>query len=359
MCGIRSTLLYDPLQESSATEMLHAFDHAFPIVDMPRQLADLSPDIIYVHRLGNMQAVHDITSSGIPAIRFFHDHKLFCLREHKYTAIGQHTCTRPIGWQCYPCLGFINRSAGRFPVRIATVRSLRRELKANMDFDAYVVASQYMARHLALHGFDPARIHVLPLYSVPSAEPVSARPDSGPLLFVGQLVRGKGLDVLLRALTLMRHSVRLQVAGTGRQVEMFKALTASLGLADRVVFLGKITQEELNVHYGRALAVVLPTRQPETFGLIGPESMSHGVPVIASGIGGITDWLEDGQTGFSVPPNDPGALAEAIDKTMDNPDLRQTMSRNALLRHAQKYRPEIHRDALLALFDLLTSGGKA
>jgi glycosyltransferase involved in cell wall biosynthesis len=354
--GVRSTLFYDPLQGPASAEMLQAFDGAFPIVDLPRQLADLAPDIIYAHRLSGMQTVQDITASGIPSIRFFHDHKQFCPREHKYTTLKHNTCSRPIGWHCYPCLGFLNRNLGWLPVRITTVASLRREHRASMPFSACVVASRYMADHLALHGFDRSKIHVLPLYSLPPAAPASPSGDANHLLFVGQLVRGKGLDVLLRALTMTRRPVRLWVAGSGRQDSMFRALAASLGLSDRVSFLGKMSQEELGEYYPRALAVVLPTRQPETFGLIGPESMSRGVPVIATAIGGITDWLEDGVTGISVPPNEPEALAEAIDKIAGDPVLRQSMGEKAKKHYDQKFRPEVHVTALLDLFNLLHPG---
>ncbi len=356
--GIVSTLLYDALQEQAAPDMLQWFDQAFPMVELRRQLGDIRADVLYVHRLSNPRATQELLGSGIPSLRFFHDHKLFCLREHKYKTLTHETCTQPIGPRCYPCLGFLNRGTGRLGIRISTVGSLRREQQINMDFDRYVVGSSYMADHLAAHGFDREKTHVLPLYSLSAeGEKEEVRGDDY-LLFAGQLIRGKGLDVLLRALALTRQPARLWVAGTGRQEAMFKQLCDALGLQERVAFLGNVPHAELGAYYRRAACVVFPARQPETFGLIGPEAMSRGTPVIASNAGGITEWLRDGETGLAVPPNQPAALANAIDRLLEDRDLRDTMGKKARVRYEQAFRPEHHVTALMELFDLTASRSK-
>ncbi len=353
--GIASTLLYDALQEQASPAMLQLFDQAFPMVDLRHQLRDIRADVLYVHRLSSPRATQELLCAGIPSLRFFHDHKLFCLREHKYKTLTHETCTQPIGPRCYACLGFLNRGTGRLGVRITTVGSLRREQLLNMGFDGYAVGSSYMADHLAAHGFDRGKIHVLPLYSLPAdGEKEEVRGDDS-LLFVGQLIRGKGLDVLLHALALTQSPARLWVAGTGRQEAMFKQLCDALGLRDRVTFLGNVTHAELGSYYRRAACVVFPARQPETFGLIGPEAMSRSTPVIASNAGGITEWLHDGETGVTVPPNQPRALANAIDRLLADRNMRDIMGKNARIRYEQAFRPEHHVNALMALFELTAS----
>lgn len=349
--GICSSLLYDGLQGDVDAEMRKVFDHVFPMADIPAQVSALAPDMIYVHRVNGTVPIFDLTSTGIPSIRFLHDHKLLCLREHKYTTLGHKTCTQPIGLRCYPCLGFVTRGTGRWGVRFRTVGALRREQRINARFDGLAVGSAYMAQHLAAHGFAREKTHVLPLYSFPADGEKPETRSSGNLLFAGQLVRGKGLDILLRAMTLTRHAVRLWVVGAGRQEGMFKAQCDSLGLSGRVDFLGKMPPETLSGYYRRATCLVFPSRQPETFGLIGPEAMSRSTPVIASKAGGITEWLEDQKTGIAVPPNDPQALAEAIDRLVEDNALREEMGRNALKQYEAAFRPERHIMNLTNLFE--------
>ena len=227
--GVKSTLLYDP-QKPSDSGFLGCFAGAFPNVDTATQLRQLKPDLLYVHQLASQESLSAIRSSGIPSARFFHDHRLFCPRDYKYTALRHQTCTRRVGMGCYPCLGFVRRSPGWPGIKLSTVGALLREQQASMFFDAILTASRYMASHVADHGFDRNRVHVIPLFAdIPSA--ASSRPRvAGQLLFVGQLIRGKGIDILLKAMSLTRNPCQLLLAGDGKQRQMFEALTRQLGL---------------------------------------------------------------------------------------------------------------------------------
>ena len=351
--GVRSTFLYDAITGLASPEMLRAFDGAYPLVDPARQVAEIAPNLIYVHRLTGRESLLRLAATGIPVVRFFHDHKLFCLREHKYKTVSRITCTKPIGFRCYPCLGFVKRGTGRLGLRFSTVAALRRELRANLGLDAFVTGSHYMAEHVAAHGFDRGRIHVLPLYAMPPEPNPEIERQRNLLLFAGQLIRGKGLDVLLKALKLAPRPVRLAVVGTGRQEGLYRAMTASLGLDGRVSFKGPLAGRDVAAYYQRATCVVVPSRAPETFGLIGPEAMSYGTPVIASAVGGTGEWLEDGQTGFAVSPNDPTALAQAIDRLVGDEALAARMGETARRRYDERFRPEHHVEALIKLYDTL------
>jgi glycosyltransferase involved in cell wall biosynthesis len=155
-----------------------------------------------------------------------------------------------------------------------------------------------MANHVVAHGFDKAKVHAIPLYATapPDGEGSPER-EKDLLLFAGQLIRGKGLDVLLHAMLKLGQSARLIVAGTGRQGKLFETMCDQLGLRHRVQFVGRLSRDQLHLLYRRATVVVVPSRYPETFGLVGVEAMSHGTPVIATTVGAIGEWLEDGCTG--------------------------------------------------------------
>ncbi|HLL85655.1 MAG TPA: glycosyltransferase, partial [Longimicrobium sp.] len=271
--GARSVLLYDvAVSPDPSPEMLAPFQGAFPIVDLRGQLRELAPDVVYVHRLSSEAALDALADSPFPVARFFHDHKLFCLREHKYTALTRTTCRRTVGVNCYSCLGFVHRSEGWPGVGLSTVRSLRAEQARARGSAAFVVGSRYMAEHVAAHGFEPSRIHVLPLYArAPSPPATEERREEDLLLFVGQLTTGKGLDVLLGALARTSRPCRLAVVGEGPQEGKLRALARAPGLAGRVEFLGRRGNEALASLYRRAAGLVFPSRAPETFGLVGIE----------------------------------------------------------------------------------------
>ncbi len=358
--GIENVLFYrvaEPLSQAYVA----GFAGAYPMVHVAEQLRRLRPDVVYIHRLAGNAALLPFLASGIPTLRFFHDHELFCLREHKYTAIGHETCSRPLGLHCYPCLGFVNRSAAWPGIRVRTLGMLRAAHALNRQLTGVVVGSRYMARHVAEHGFARERIHVLPLYAPPPPETPPEPRDPHRLVFLGQLIRGKGLDVLLRALHALGPPWRLDVLGQGRQGPLYEAQARDLGLGDRVRFVGRVSATERVAYLRRAFALVAPSRQVETFGLVGPEAMSVGTPVLASDAGGVSEWLEDGITGLALLPNDVPGLVAAVRRLGADPALWQRLHENGRARYEAQFRPEHHLAGLAALFERLVaaSSGEA
>lgn len=332
----KNTLLYD-VDGAISPKFVQVFDAAFPMVDIPRQIQESKPDVIYIHRLSGKKIL-PFLDSGVPTIRFFHDHKLFCLREHKYRTLSQQTCTKPIGFRCYPCLGFINRAPRG--IKFKFLSSLKREQRWNRKLSAFIVASNYMKAHLLAHGFSEKNIKVIPLYAQPPQEENNIAREENTLFFAGQLVRGKGIDTLLHALALAKTKPQLWIAGEGRQKDMFVDLCKELQLQDQVQFLGK--KSSLAEYYQKCSCVVLPSRTPETFALVGPEAMRYATPVIACDVGGISDWLRHEKTGLLVAANDVQQLAAAIDNMIENADMRAAMGKEAQRDYWEKFTPEKH-----------------
>lgn len=353
-----STLLYSVASDTEPG-FLGCFDKAFPIVNLERQISQLNPDVIYVHRLDENVSLKRIMACNKPVVRFFHDHKLFCLREHKYTTIGHHTCTKPIGLHCYPCLGFVNKSNRFFKVKLQSLRKFREELRMNQQLDAIVVGSKYMAQHVAQHGFSSSMIHVNPLYTLQYQDEKTTAKNSDKnrdnLLFVGQIVRGKGIDILLEALPKLHQKIPLVICGSGHQEAELKAQAQKLGVSDQLRWVGKVAQEELAGFYRSALCVVVPSRVPETFGLIGLEAMRFGTPVVGTAVGGIPQWLKDGHNGYLVPSNDSAKLAEAINRFIGDRELAQLLGQQGKRDLEQKFQPRFHIENLHHLFLSLMS----
>ncbi|MCD5383923.1 glycosyltransferase [candidate division WOR-3 bacterium] len=148
------------------------------------------------------------------------------------------------------------------------------------------------------------------------------------ILFVGRIDPIKSIETLLSAMTLLDSTVHLLVIGGGERESEFERLKKRadrLGITDRVSFLGAKPQSLLPYYYSSAEVCILPSSY-ESFGLVLLEAMACGTPVIASRVGGIPEVVEDGRTGFLVPPGDDGGLAHRIDQLLEDEELRNLFS---------------------------------
>ncbi len=141
------------------------------------------------------------------------------------------------------------------------------------------------------------------------------------LVFLGRLVPEKGIDVLLAAMpeVVRRHpQVMLAVLGAGPYQAALEAQAQALGIADHVRFLGFVGQEQRNRWLAHAEVSVFPSRY-EPFGIAVLESMAAGVPVVATPVGGMAEFLRPGKNALSVPVGDAAALSGAVAHLLDDP----------------------------------------
>ena len=178
------------------------------------------------------------------------------------------------------------------------------------------------------------------------------------VLFVGRLVPYKGVDVLLDAMAGL-NAVAL-IVGEGPQRASLEAQAHRLGVASRVRFVGSVTDQELASLYRACDVFVLPsvTRQ-EAFGVVQLEAMAAGKPVVSTDLGTGVGWVNrHGETGYVVPPRDAGALREAIQRLLTDPDLRRSMGEAAVRRVRSAFTVERMIDDTLALYrDLMSTTG--
>src|SRR5690606_6979050 len=91
-----------------------------------------------------------------------------------------------------------------------------------------------------------------------------------------------------------------------------EARAMSLGCADRIELREWVDRASVRAIYSGATVLAFPSLWPETLGIVGLEALACGVPVVASDIGGVREWLRPGETGIPVPPGDAGALAAGL-----------------------------------------------
>jgi glycosyltransferase involved in cell wall biosynthesis len=204
---------------------------------------------------------------------------------------------------------------------------------------AVVTTSGWSRRSLVeRHRLDPARVHVA-TPGVDVADPAPGTASGGELVCVGSVVPGKGQDLLLAALALLTDlDWRCTLVGSVDLdpdfVDGLHKAAAEAGIGDRVAFTGPLSHDEVGVAYAAADLLVLPSRG-ESYGMVLTEALAHGLPVVATAVGGVSEAVghADGSTpGLLVRPDDVDALAGALRRWLGEPHRRQRLRRSALRR---------------------------
>jgi D-inositol-3-phosphate glycosyltransferase len=177
---------------------------------------------------------------------------------------------------------------------------------------------------------------------------IGLKPEDRMILFVGRIEPLKGVDTLLEAMSCLQmkesRPVHLAIIGgdpaaspedMNAEMARLKNLCEVLGLDQSVVFLGVRDQDKLSYYYSAAEVVVMPSHY-ESFGMVALEAMACGTPVIASEVGGLGYLVRDGETGFTIPDQEPEALCEKLSWLLNDKELHATMSKRAV-EYAQDY----------------------
>jgi len=186
--------------------------------------------------------------------------------------------------------------------------------------------------------------------------------DPPMILSIGRLVKKKGLDHLIAACGLLRdRGCRFQCRIVAGSRDLWNELTAQirdLGLTTSVVLEGPLDQDEVRKLYPLATVFALPCVIADDGDRDGipnvlVEAAASGVPIVSTPVSGITELVVDGETGCLVPPRDSGALAAAIERLLDSPDLRAGLSARARARVEERF--DLRRNAVLVANELALS----
>jgi D-inositol-3-phosphate glycosyltransferase len=214
--------------------------------------------------------------------------------------------------------------------------------------------------------------HFYPISEDEAKEFIGVPPCERMLLFVGRIEPLKGIDVLIEAIALMKQNGKykdnpfcLAIIGgnTGggdkainEEMDRLRELREKYGLEDLITFLGQRSQDNLPYYYSAAELVVVPSHY-ESFGMVALEAMACGRPVVASQVGGLAFLIQDGINGFTVPVDDPRALANCLEHLLNDGDLRRKIGKQASIT-AQNYSWEHIAARIVSLYqDLLKTNG--
>ena len=204
---------------------------------------------------------------------------------------------------------------------------------------AMTTVSSWLASEV--HRMDPqTKPIVAPMPVAPELFFPGDKRDADRILFVGKLTEQKGLHHLLRALPLMQHRATVDVVGAGRVDDSaIRARATELGVGDRITWHPLLTQRELADLYRASALHVVPAVN-EGLGLTAVESLLCETPVVAFNSGGLPDIVIPEKTGLLVPPGNVPALAAALDRLLGDAPLRAAMGKKGRAFALKQFGPD-------------------
>ena len=283
---------------------------------LARHLAELRPDVVSWWSMGGMSLslLEQVRRAGRPAVAFLQDHWL------EYGPHVDHWL-RSFGGRKRVLAGPAERLTG-IPAHVDLAHAAR-----------YMCGSELIRAKaraavpgLADTGIARSGIQARFLDAAPP------RPWEWRLLYVGRVDERKGIDTAVEALVHLPEAATLTIVGSwDERAEAGLAQRAdALGVRARVEFAGQRSPAELPGAYAGADAVLFPVRWEEPWGLVPLEAMGIGRPVVATGRGGSGEYLRDGENCLLFGVGDAAALAGAVTRLAESPELRERVRAGGL-----------------------------
>ena len=294
-----------------------------------RRLAEPRPEVVAWWSMGGLTLtmLEAVRRRGVPAVAFVHDEWL------------------DYGRWVDPWLSLF----GGRRARLAALGERVVGIPTRVDFAAaatYVFVSECMRRHalglgLGLRTTEVAHSGIDPAFLDPAPE----GDWRWRMLYVGRIDARKGVDTAVEALAHLPAEAHLEVIGgwDAREQKRLLGRAEELGVAERVGFAGHRARDELMTAYATADVVVFPVRWREPWGLVPLEAMARGRPVVATGRGGSSEYLVDGENCLLFEADDPGGLAAAVRRLATDPDLRLRLRERGLQTAARHTEPVFNR----------------
>ena len=293
--------------ENVAAQALLQIVNPFAVARLRQALRELRPDVAYVNMFAHHLSPALLHAFGeVPVVLAVSDYKCICPLGSKLLPDGTR-CTRRAGAVCLTsgCVGPLHwlRDRPRYALLRAGLRRVQR----------IVACSGWVRAALAADGI-ASEVVVLPV-AAPGPDYRRAPSATPTLLYCGRLDREKGLPLLLRAFARVRAAApaaRLRIAGAGPLAPELARLAQELAIADAVQFAGWLAPEAIERELAHAWALVAPSLWAEPLGLVAPEAIVRGVPVVASATGGFAETVRPGASGLLFPNGDEAALAACL-----------------------------------------------
>jgi glycosyltransferase involved in cell wall biosynthesis len=317
--------------------------------DLYQQAQQLGLDILHLHT----EVSHLPSNVGFQVLRTVHEHRPYCPSGSRYLANTQQPCNYQ-----YSLGGCLRRHFSQHCGSIrphnlmANFSSTWNEIKVLGQIPAVMTVSHFLKAQMVEFGYEADRIHVLPLFTPPLTATTPPPDEEMPhFTFLGRVTQQKGVPWLLQAIQRINLPIHLDVAGAGAQLQDMQILAHRLGVSEQVTFHGWLDRAQVSELIQQSRAVIFPSVWHEPAGFITLEAMAHARAVIASRSGGIPEILQDGYTGFLVPPNDVLAMAQQIELLATNWQLARQLGEAGRQVAQDSYTFERHFNGLMQLYE--------
>lgn len=312
---------------------------------LDRVLRRTRPDVVHAHNLYPLwspSALAACRRRGIPTVFTVHNYGLTCpaifhLRQGRIC--DRCVAGSPLACLVHNCCDSVLKSTA-YALRSLVARRLDL-FRRNVTM--FVVLNRFGADWLGAAGYDRKRLAELPNMVT---MPVSASdPGAGrSVVFAGRLSPEKGVATLLEAARRL-PAIRFEIAGDGPLAAALRA-----GAPANVRFAGLLDADAMGELYRRARCVVVPSHWFEGCPLVVLEAMAHGVPVVASRLGGLPELVREEETGLLVAARDGAATARAIERLWADPALARRLGAAGRRRAGAEHGEALYVQRLLEIY---------
>ena len=303
-------------------------------------LQRFKPDVIHLHLISKYPLAVYPEIKGYPVLQTLHGPNLFCISSWGNFKSDCKYCSLGISLKCHSA-GCCNLFSALLGIRL--YQKVLPLLKNNISL--LHSPSRHLLDTVKKLGFP--NIKYIPLgidFRFVNQKPLPW-PREKKILYIGALAEQKGVDVLLdafREVCRQIPDVKLHIAGRGKLEASLKTKAYLEHIGEHVVFHGFVSRNEAMQLYRESWIVVMPSIWWEQFGMVIPESLACGTPVIGSEVGGIKEQLGGKDYGILVPPRNARFLADKLIYLLTHPEeaeLKGTHGRQAMLslHHPEKY----------------------
>ena len=316
-------------------------------------VADFQPDIVHLHNIYHQlspSVLRPLARKSIPNVMTLHDYKLAC-PTYQFLDHGQ-ICEACLGGHFFHAATRRCKDGSASASLLAAIESYAHGITgAYSPVRLFIAPSRFLAGKMKEANVFPDRMRVLNHF-IDSAG-IAAKGEAGTgFVYAGRLSAEKGVDVLIEAAGRL-PGITVDVLGDGPMRAELERL-ADRKAPGRVHFHGRVGKDAVHRAMRSALAVVVPSRWYENQPITILEAFACAVPVIGTRLGGIPELVTDSVNGYTVPANDPTALAARMDGLASRPEDAIRFGKAAKELVESNFAPAVH---LQGIHDIYAEAG--
>lgn len=331
--------------------------------DITRLIEDFKPDVAYLMlflRKLSPSVIAALREAGVPIVVRVSDYGFLCA-EHHFLREGR-TCTKCLQGRLLPGVihGCVHGS--RLVSAMDAAATWMHRKRGYFDMvDKFVTTNPFLTEMMIEGGYSPDRLVCIPTFA--DEEIFRAGIGSGRkhLLYAGRLDPSKGLETLIDAMAILKTRIGdrlppLRIVGSPQYEDYGESLAlraAQRGVSDRVHFDGSLPADCIPQLLGDAIASIIPSLWFENLPNFYLESISAGVPVIASNLGSLASAIQHDKDGVLFQPGNSSSLASQIQRLLDDPSLEQRLRLAGPAMARREYSAGRHLELLTGLFENL------